>query len=187
MHKIKTMLRTVFKSSDVAREATVGTIGVQIMDNSHVDNRTRIDSYTYIGYNSTVTATTIGRYCSIANNVSIGVGEHELNQISTNSLFYDNPKQILLSKPCTIGNDVWIGVDSIIRRGITIGNGAVIGANSFVNTNVPPYAIVAGSPATLIKYRFTPEQIARIESSKWWEHDLIEAKAIMQDLEKQLH
>ena len=72
-------------------------------------------------------------YVSIANNVTIGAGEHDLNKISTSSLFYDNAYDVLTEKDCIIGNDVWIGVDSIIRRGVTIGNGAIIGANSFVN------------------------------------------------------
>lgn len=67
-----------------------------------------------------------------------------------------------------IGNDVWIGVDCIIKRGLTIGNGAVIGANSVVTKDVPPYAIVVGSPAKIIRYRFEQQKIDLIENSKWW-------------------
>lgn len=70
-----------------------------------------------------------------------------------------------------IGNDVWIGVGSIIRRGVTIGNGAVIGANSFVNKDVPPYAFAVGSPARVIKYRFKKEMIEKIEESCWWQYE----------------
>ena len=176
IHQWSKNLRTLFSTQNqyITKET-----GVTIMDNCKIDKHSPIGAYTYIGYNCFITKTTIGRYCSIANNVSIGMGEHELNKISTNSLFYDNPKEILLAKDCTINNDVWIGVDAIIRRGITIGNGAIIGENSFVNADVPPYAIVAGSPAKIIRYRFTPEQIEIIEKSKWWKFDLTEAKGII--------
>lgn len=146
-----------------------------------------IGRYCYIGYNTSITRTTIWNYSSIANNVSIGMGEHELDGVSTNSLFYDNQYEKLTSSPCVIWNDVWIGVDSIIRRGVTVGNGAVIGANSFVNQDVPPYAIVAWSPAKLIRYRFSEEKIKTIESSLWWNHDPHQAKDIFSKITKESH
>ena len=98
-------------------------------------------------------------------------------------MFYDNPYEKLTQKSCVIGNDVWIGVDSIIRRGVTIGDGVVIGANSFVNSDIPDYAIAAGSPAKILKLRFTPERIAAVQTSKWWDYDLVEAKAVLRSLE----
>jgi virginiamycin A acetyltransferase len=156
-----------------------------IMYGSNVSTDSVIGDYTYIGFNCFVTKAEIGRYCSIANNISIGLGEHDLNQISTSSYFYDNAYQKLTEKKCTIGNDVWIGVDSIIRRGVTIGNGAVIGANSFVNQDVPDFAIVAGNPAKIIKYRFNTEQIEKINKSKWWQLNLIEAKKVISEIQLQ--
>jgi len=75
-------------------------------------------------------------------------------------------------KECVIGNDVWIGCNSTILRGVTIGNGAVIGANSLVNKDVPPYAIVVGSPAKIIKYRFDEEIIQALLKIKWWDYPL---------------
>lgn len=69
----------------------------------------------------------------------------------------------------TIGNDVWIGAGSIIRKGITIGDGAVVGAGSVVSKDVPPYGIVAGNPARLIKYRFDEATIAEFLDLKWWD------------------
>ena len=86
----------------------------------------------------------------------------------------------------TIGNDVWIGTDSIIRRGITVGDGAVIGANSFVNSDVPPYAIVAGIPAKIIKYRFSEKVIRKLLDSKWFLLDLDDAKELVRKLEKEI-
>lgn len=64
--------------------------------------------------------------------------------------------------PIVIGNDVWIGMDSMILSGVTIGQGAVIAAGSVVTKDVPPYAIVGGNPAKVIKYRFEPQIIDRL-------------------------
>ncbi|WP_281040324.1 MULTISPECIES: CatB-related O-acetyltransferase [unclassified Mesorhizobium] len=70
--------------------------------------------------------------------------------------------------PIVVGHDVWIGARAIIMSGVTIGNGAVIGAGSVVTKDVPPYAIVAGSPARIIRYRFSPDVVDRIQASEWW-------------------
>lgn len=67
------------------------------------------------------------------------------------------------------GNDVWIGANCIILDGLTIDDGAVIAAGAVVTKNVPPYAIVGGNPARIIKYRFTPEQIRALLEIKWWD------------------
>ncbi|WP_349616768.1 CatB-related O-acetyltransferase [Azotobacter salinestris] len=68
-----------------------------------------------------------------------------------------------------IGNDVWIGARAVIMAGVTIGNGAVIGTGAIVTRDVPPYAIVTGTPARVIKYRFEQDIIERLENSKWWD------------------
>ena len=153
---------------------------------SRVDKSTVVGDYTYIGNGCYITKAQIGRYVSIANNVTIGAGEHDLTEVSTSAWFYDEPLEILRRGECVIGNDVWIGVDSIIRRGVKIGNGAVIGANSFVNKDVPDFAIVAGNPARFIRYRFDEDKRAKISASKWWKKDLPEAKEIIQQLRKLL-
>ncbi len=157
---------------------------MRIGKTSRVDNHSTIGKYTYIGEYCTVTKAIIGRYVSIGNNVTIGPGEHNLNRVSTSSSLYDvNNYDDLTKQPCMIGNDVWIGVDAIIRRGVKIGNGAVVGANSFVNKDVPDFAIVAGNPAKIIRYRF-PENIQqKIIKSDWWNKDLDEAKVLIKKLE----
>ena len=155
--------------------------------NTQIDEKTFIGEYTYIGRNCLISRATIGRYCSIGNNVSIGPGEHRLNRISTSSFLYDHKVDWyseLTREDVNIGNDVWIGTDSIIRRGVTIGNGAVVGANSFVNKDVPPFAIVAGNPAKIIRYRFDEKKIKEIQDSKWWMKDLDNARHIVSNLEK---
>lgn len=154
-----------------------------VMEGSVTDHLTSIGNYCYIGRYCYLTKVKIGNYCSIANNVSIGQGEHDLTKISTNSIFYDNAFNELTKGDCEIGNDVWIGVDSIIKRGIKIGNGAVIGANSVVTKDVPPYAIVVGSPAKIIRYRFDESKIKLIEDSKWWTTPPHVVKKIFKELE----
>lgn len=142
-----------------------------------------VGKHVYIGHNSAVTKSLIWNYCSIASNVSIGVGEHDLDKISTNSIFYKNIFSELTKKPCIIENDVWIGVGSIVKRWVIVWNGAVIWTNSFVNKDVPPYAVVAWSPARIIKYRFTEDQIQKIIESKWWNYDSKKASIVMTKLE----
>jgi acetyltransferase-like isoleucine patch superfamily enzyme len=68
-----------------------------------------------------------------------------------------------------IGNDVWIGNSVVIKGGVMIGDGAVVGAVAVVTHDVPAYAIVAGVPATIIKYRFDDEKIRRLLETKWWD------------------
>ena len=147
-----------------------------------------IGEYTYIGRYCDITRAKIGRYCSIGNFVVIGGGEHRTDRISTNiNLYPDSDKSYeLADRDLVIKNDVWIGTNAVIRRGITIGNGAVIGANSFVNKDVPDYAIVAGTPAKIIRYRFSDEIIEELLEVRWWEKDKAEAIRTIQELESKL-
>lgn len=163
------------------------SVGVEIMQGSLFSADSFAGMHTYIGYNCFVTKSKIGAYCSIGNNVAIGDGEHPLVKVSTSGVFYTDIYNTLTAKECIIENDVWIGAQSIIRRGVTIGNGAVVGANSFVNKDVPPFAIVGGSPAKIIRYRFNEQQIAIITQSKWWELDKEEAAKTVAILQEQIN
>lgn len=132
----------------------------------------------------------IGRYCSFAEEVLIGLHEHPTNWLSTAPIHYrphmdgwnewgrtltewNNtaapPPPWFPVKPNFIGNDVWIGRRAIIRGGVTIGDGAIVGANSVVVKDVPPYAIVGGTPAKIIRYRFSPEIIQKLQDLQWWQ------------------
>lgn len=78
----------------------------------------------------------------------------------------------LKSQPIVIGNDVWIGENTIFSsKGITVHDGAVIAANSVVTKDVPPYAIVGGSPAKIMKFRFSPNCIHKLIELQWWQYD----------------
>ena len=178
----KILYFSIFKKNKIYTPyvSTCALIGdnIEIHRSSIVDSQCKIGSYTYIGSHCFITNSNIGRYCSIANNVSIGQGEHNLSHISTSSLFYNDPYKELTSKECEIENDVWIGVGAIILRGVKVGTGSVVAANAVVTKSVPEYAIVAGVPAKIIRYRFKKNTINKIKKTKWWTKDLNDAKKI---------
>lgn len=170
-------------STEVSLRALLGR-NITIGRGTQVDELSTIGSYTYLGRNCTVTKSKIGRYVSIGNNVTIGPGEHELCRFSTSSLFYTNPYDELTRGECILENDAWIGVDAIIMRGVRIGIGAVVAANAVVTKDVPDYAIVAGVPAKVLKYRLDEKQQVKVTASQWWNYDLQEARSILENLAK---
>ena len=174
---------TSINSLGVSHKARIGHFS-EIMNGTAIDAFCEIGKYCYIGKYCNVTKSEIGNYCSIGNNVSIGQGEHDLTKISTSAVFYSNTYFELTQKDCIIGHDVWIGVDSIVLRGVKVGNGVVIGANSVVTKDVPDYAVVVGSPARIIKYRFDRLKIQKIEELCWWDLDLTDAKNAINNLEE---
>lgn len=116
---------------------------------------------------------TIGNFCSIARNVVFQEYNHNHERLTTymvrKNLEGKNFKEDLVSKGAiVIEHDVWIGTHCVVLSGVTIGTGAVVAANSVVSSNVPPYAIVAGSPAKIIKYRFSEKTITSLLQSQWW-------------------
>ena len=151
---------------------------------------TKIGDYTRLRHFCTTAYAEIGKFCSIASGTKIGIAGHPSNLLSTNSIFYLNKslnpqfKNEIKYKPyspITIGNDVWIGEKCLIMPGVNIGNGAIIAAHAVVTKDVPPYAIVGGVPAKVIKYRFSNEVIEKLQEICWWnmsDDEIISHKAM---------
>jgi acetyltransferase-like isoleucine patch superfamily enzyme len=134
--------------------------------------------------------TKIGRYCSFAENVYIFNANHPVGYKSTHPFFY-NPSlryvetEQISRRSIEIGNDVWIGQNAIILASVTIiGDGAVIGAGAVVTKDVPDYAVVVGNPGKVIKYRFSEQTIRKLKQERWWDKDIEDLRAKLEDFVK---
>ena len=171
INKLLKLLRpAALRNCQIDRRAKIGSGSYCI--------KTVIGRYSYIGENSIAVNAEIGSFCSIASYCCIGGGAHPTNMISSSPVFYNGRNcfgknfsniPFEAENRVTIGSDVWIGEKVFIKDGITIGNGAIIGALSIVTHDVPPYAIVGGVPAKVIRFRFDAETIKTLEDIKWWE------------------
>lgn len=138
----------------------------------------KVGRYTYTGQNTTIRAASIGRFCSISWNVSIGGKDHATDYVSNGSIwaFHNMDGNKPLGKfeysenqpDCQISNDVWIATNAVILRNVKIGDGAVIGAGAIVTRDVDPYTIVAGVPAKPIRKRFNDQISAALQEIQWW-------------------
>jgi len=182
--RLKSALSTIQARLDSGSKGLRGNVdltleaGVKLHNIKIFSSDLTIGAYTDIVSGSELhEVLSIGRYCSIAKNVTVGHDRrsHPLHWATTHSRLCAQRGDVktsarLQTKPCpaVIGHDVWIGMDTLIMDGVTIGIGAVIGAQSLVNKDVPAYAIVAGTPAAIIRYRFDPATIAALLASRWW-------------------
>lgn len=172
-----------------------------------------IGKYTYFGANFSVvnSDSVIGKYCSFGANVQIGTNHHDMLLLTTSPIvnirikgqtinelkdfpaiqnqdfitFQQNKPISDKLKPVYIGNDVWVGNNVIIMGGVTVGDGAIVGAGALVTHDVPPYGVVAGVPAKIIKYRFDTKIIKELLNLKWWNRPEREiANMPLHDIEK---
>lgn len=137
-----------------------------------------IGDYSYVSGGCHLQNVVVGKFCSIAPDCKIGLGIHPTSMVSTHPAFYTIAKDwginrlkktfFIEFKQVVIENDVWLGYGAIIKDGIRIGDGAIVAAGSVVTKDVPPYAIVGGCPAKIIRYRFNQEIIEKLERIKWW-------------------
>jgi len=140
-----------------------------------------IGNFSYVSNYSRLINVSLGSFCSIGPQVQIGLASHPSRVfVSTYPAFYSHDNVGCLQSfredkiyddsvlKTGIGNDVWIGSNVIIPGGIQIGTGAIVAAGSVVVRDVPPYAVVGGNPAKIIRYRFSDEQIRLLLESEWW-------------------
>ena len=168
--------RTIIHN-DVKYEHPIRTYG-----NVTIKSKSILGAFSYINTGTTLfPGTKIGRYCSIGKNCEIGAFDHPIDWLSSSPIQYNvamhfpdyvhSFKQQAYKRPAStiIGNDVWIGSLAIIKRGVIIGDGAIIEGGAVVIGDVPPYAIVGGVLAKILKYRFEPEIVEQLLSLKWWD------------------
>lgn len=140
-----------------------------------------LGDHTFVQRDSRICHADIGKFCSIAAGVRVGLGRHPVAFVSTHPAFYSPSQPVARTfareeafhpiQRTTVGHDVWIGENALILDGVTIGTGAVIGAGAVVTRDVAPYAIVGGVPARVLRPRFDGDTARRLLESAWWEWD----------------
>ena len=142
-----------------------------------------IGDYSYTARYADIAYSTLGKFVNVAAFTRINPGEHPHHRASLHHFMYRSsyywPEEAdeefvfdwRRSRPVRIGNDTWIGHGAIIMKGVTVGDGAVIASNAVVTKDVPPYAIVGGLPAKVIKWRHPPAVAERLQALAWWDWD----------------
>lgn len=174
--------KVIIGESSFIQDSNLGN-GVQINRRNMIVGST-IGNYTYTGANTVIKKAKIGKFCSVSWNVSITGNQHDYHGVSMHPFvrlpsfgFVEECKgQELDSEIVLIGNDVWIGMNACILPGVKIASGSIVGAGGVVTKDVPPYAIVAGNPARVLKYRFSKDIIEELMEIRWWDWSLEEIR-----------
>ncbi len=156
-------------------------------------NRSDLGRYVGVAYFSYLADTCSGNYCTFGSRVSVGAFSHPTDSLTVHEVGYRNTTEsygeTILTSDCQgylearsvktkIGNDVWVGDNSVIIKGVKIGNGAIVAAGSIVTKDVAPYSIVGGNPARTIRMRFSDDIINKIQATMWWDHSMKELEGV---------
>lgn len=179
--------RCIVRHSVILNLRTKLSSGCSIGARSNISN-SEIGYGSYMGQDNVLYNVSIGKYCCLANNIKVIGATHPTSKfVSFHPAFYSMGKQAGFTYTtmqrfdehrfvdgrffCKIGSDVWIGEDVKILGGVTIGDGALVAAGAVVIRDVPPYTIVGGVPAKVIKSRFEPSQVEFLLKFQWWNKD----------------
>jgi acetyltransferase-like isoleucine patch superfamily enzyme len=173
-------------AANVGLDAHVEVYNSTIDENVRVQTRcqlteVRLGRYSYVARETILNDVTLGSFVSIGPRCLLGLGDHPANLPTTCPAFYSARGQCGASfaekttvaerKTIHIGHDVWLGAQVFVRDGVTIGDGAIVAAGSVVAKDVPPYAIVGGVPAKVLRSRFAPDEVKRLLAVQWWRWD----------------
>lgn len=176
---------TVMTGSTLGRWVEVGA-DCRLLDSE-------LDDYSYCDRLCDLANTSVGRFANIASAVRIGATDHPLDRATLHHFMYrssrywdDAPDDEAFfaerrARRTRIGHDTWIGHGAQIKPEVTIGDGAVVAAGAVVTRDVPPYAIVAGVPARVIRFRQPPEIAGRLQQLAWWDWDDATLRARLDD------
>lgn len=171
---------TIISYKNLSHKARIynSLLGQDVLVAANADIRnSKINYLSSIGRYSKLTHVHVGKFCAISWDVTINALGHPHNHMSISAFPYAPYVGNYVDKVTqsyqivNIQNDVWIGANSVILPGLKIGNGAIIGAGAVVTKDVPDYAVVVGSPAKIIKYRFSQTIISALLELKWWDYD----------------
>ncbi len=154
--------------------------GVEVEPRCHIAKGSSVSRLTSFGYGTRVNGPgvfkgseriVLGRYCAVGDGVRMISSNHETDKANLQVSLQERLGFGWLETsrgPIAIGNNVWIGDAAILLSGVTVGDGAIVAAGAVVTRDVPPFAIVAGAPARLIRMRFGAEEVARLTDLAWW-------------------
>lgn len=168
------------KMLKVARGAAIRDTTVHATSRVHAGSTVvgcHLDRHSFVGYDCILLNVDVGPFCSLASHIRIGGVAHPAHFVSTSPVFLSHKDSVkakfarheyLPNVRTQIGADVWIGDGAYVKAGVHVGHGAIIGMGAVVTRDVPPYAVVAGNPARVIRHRFDALVVDALLRSEWW-------------------